>query len=205
MNEKTPRQGIVRLNHLREVITVELNRNTHPHVLGTLTWLTVASTQHVSILQRLEPEILEHEITRIVAGRIQFHAVLGNRPDVLVREQTVHRQTIHAIGKMTRGLLLVVVNHQTGSQLTIVRVVTGLHHRTDLGGKLVQIRSPDTVLNLGTHLLCDQIRVHMGESVCELLNASQNLVEGHGDAVAVTLCDVNMIRHLCYCILHPYF
>ena len=90
---------------------------------------------------------------------------------------------------------MVVVDENTRRQLTVVRVVSGLHHRAGLGGKLVQLGGLDAVLNLVANLLCDQIRVHMLKSVCETLNASQHLVEGHRDALAIALCDVKMVSH----------
>ena len=88
-----------------------------------------------------------------------------------------------------------VVNENTGRQLTVIRVVTGLHHGTSLRRKLIQLRGLDPVLNLAAHLLRDQIRVHMVKSVRKALETSQHLVEGNRNAGAVALCDVNVVSH----------
>ena len=93
---------------------------------------------------------------------------------------------------------MLVVNHETSRQLTVVRMVPRLHHRTRLGGKLVQLRRLDLVLNLIAHLLCDQIRVDMCKSLRKLLNASEDLVEGDGNTIAVALDYVHMVRHSRY-------
>ena len=202
MDEKSLTQRIIGLLHLSITRPVELDRHTHPHVLRTLPDTTVATLEHVAVLKRLETKVLKHEVTRVVDHFLKL-TILRNTV-IGLGDHPLIKQHLCGVNQTTRCLLLVVINHQTCGQLTVVRVVSCLHHRTDLGSELVELRSLDAVLDLVADLLRDQIRVHMRKSVCEFLDPIQNLVEGHRDAVAIALCDVNMIRHLRYCIPHPY-
>jgi hypothetical protein len=70
-----------------------------------------------------------------------------------------------------------IIDHQTSSELSVIGVVAGLHHRTRLGCELVKLRRVDPVLDLRTDLLRYDIGVYMLKSVGKLLDASENLIE----------------------------
>ena len=202
VNEIPLRQGIVGLLDTRKVTAVKLNGDAHPHMLRSLPCAAVTTLQKVSPLQRLIPKVVKHEIPRIVNHRLKLqilrHAVIGLGRNALIK------QHLCRINQTSRRVLVVVVNQNTGRQLTVIRMVTRLHHRTRLSGKLVQLRRLDLVLNLIADLLCDQIRVDMCKSLRKLLNASEDLVEGDRNAIAVALDYVHMVRHSRYCMYHPY-
>ena len=155
---------------------------------------TIATTEQIPVLQRLVTKIIKHEVARIVNHRLKLQ-ILSNLVVILVHNALI-KEHLGNLHQSARRLLLVVIDNQTCGKLTVIGVETSLHHRTDLRSKLVQLGRLDSVLNLCAYLLCDQIRVDVSKTVCEFLNTIQDLVEGHRDSVAVTLCYVDMVRHL---------
>ena len=202
MDEVSQTQGIVGLLHLFNAVTVELNGNTHPHVLRTLPCASVSTLQKVSPLQSLVAKVVKHKVAGVL-DHSPKRKVLRNAIIRLIHN-TLIKQNLNNVNQTTGRVLLVIINHETGRQLPIVRVVPSLHHCTRFGGKLVQLRGLDSVLNLTTNLLRDQIRVDMSKSICKLLDASQDLVKGNRHPSSIALRDVHMVRHLHYYITHPY-
>ena len=168
MNEKALRQRIVCLPDLYAVSPVELNGYAHPHVLGTLPYKATPTAKEISVLKGLKPKIVKHKVAGVIDHALKLQ-ILRNLIIVL-GDHSLIKKHLGRVNQTSRRLLLVVVNHQTRSQLAVVRVVTSLHHRTGLGCKLIQLGCLDSILNLRTHLLCDQIRVHMLKSIRKLLN-----------------------------------
>jgi hypothetical protein len=72
---------------------------------------------------------------------------------------------------------LVIADDDASSELPIVRVIPGLHHRTRLGRKLVQLRRLHSVLKLIANLLGNKVRIHMIQAIRQRTNALQNLVK----------------------------
>ena len=168
MNEKALRQRIIRLLDLLHAISMELNGYAHPHVLGALPYKARPTTEQISILKGLKSKIVKHKVTGVIDHALELQ-ILRNLIIVL-RDHPLIEEYLCRVNQTRRSLLLVVVNHQARSQLTIIRVVTSLHHRTGLCCKLIQLGCLDPVLDLRAHLLCDQIRVHMLKSIRKLLN-----------------------------------
>ena len=185
MDKVALRQGIVGLLHTVESSAMQLNGHTHPHVLRALTG------KQVALLQGLETKVVKHEIPLPRNhGRIG-HPMCLHESTVLLGEDGMVHQVRHCLSIH----LLVVIHQNPRRQLTIIRVVTGLHHCTGLGSKLVKLRRLNAVLNLVANLLRDQIGVHVLKSIGEALQASQHLVEGDRNTLAATLCDVKMVSH----------
>ena len=202
VDEIPQRQCVIGLLNLQATIVMKLDGHSHPHVLGTLPYTTVTTTEQVALLQRLVAEVVKYKVPSVVNHRLQTK-ILRNQV-MRLRDNALVKKNLCNIHQATRRILLMIVNHKTRGQLAIIGVVTGLHHGARLCRKLVQLRSLDPILNLITHLLCDQIRVDMRQPLGKTLDASQHLVEGNRDTIAVALCDVHMVRHLGYCTKHPY-
>ena len=143
VDEVAQRQSIVGLLHAVKVglvhlgASVKLESHTHPHVLRTLTCLSVARAKQIALLQSLEAKIVKVEVARIVNHCLNLLGKLGQVPHIILRDQCILRKAVHTLPKSRGRILLVVINHDTSSQTTIVRMMPCLHHRTCLRSKLV--------------------------------------------------------------------
>ena len=191
MNELAMRKKILGLLDLRKVISMNLNGHTHPHMLRTL-----LATEKLTLLQRLEPKVVKQEVAAVVNHGLLSVAMLADNV-VLFIANGLHMvlKILHAVQKRGRRVLLVIVNHNTSRKLALIGVLASLHHRTGLRGKLIEFRGLHSVTELGTHLLGNNIRIHVFESFGKVANPLQDLVERNRLTFAIPLNNLEMFRH----------
>ena len=196
MNEVAQRQSIVCLLHVCEILAVKLNCHAHPHVLGALHDDSVL-TQQIPLLERLEAEVVEHEVARVVNHRLVDVPVICHKVMILVsnalRGSVI--QCLNAIQQSRRRVLLVIADDDASSELPVVRVVARLHHGTRLCCKLVQLTRLHSVLELITNFLGNEVWVHMLKTLRQRTNTLKDLVKGYRNTLAIALDYVDMLGH----------
>ncbi len=194
MNELALRKEILGLLDLRKVVSMELNGDTHPHVLRTL-----LLGKKVALLQRLEPEVVKEEVTTVVDHRLLRVTVLADDIVILIADRLrMVIQKLHAIQKSLRCVLLVIVDDNTSRKLALVRVLASLHHGTGLRGKLIEFRGLHSITELRADLLGDNIRIHVIKTLRKSANATKNLVERNGLTLPITLHNLEVFRHILF-------
>ena len=200
MNELSPRESVVCIKDRRKIISVNLDSHTHPHMLGALYNHTLLF-QKIPLLKCLETKVIKEEIAFLINHCLKHILIFANNVMVLVcNDAVVVVESFNAIQKSCRSVLVVIVDEDSCGKFTLVRMVARLHHGTGLGCKLVQFASFHTILELIANLLRDQIRVHMLKVSRETANPLEDLVKRDRNARAVTLDNVEMIRHVCHTV-----
>ena len=175
---------------------MELNRHTHPHVLRSLARSSIPGSEHIPVLQCLESEVVEHEVTIVIDKGLQLRVACVLK--LLIRNQPIVMKKPHTLEKCLGRVLVVVINHNARCQLAVVRVMACLHHRTCLRSKQIEFRRLDTVRDLTTNLLGNKVGVDILQSMGKSLDPFEDLIKGNRFTNSIALCDVNMVRHARY-------
>ena len=199
LDEVPEGQRIVGLADTRIVSAMELDRDTHPQVLGALQDLARIVPQEVPVHQGLESKVVEPEVATVVNPALN-RARSCDREEVL-GHHIILRKHLHRLNEGRRSVLLVVVDHKTCCESPVIRVVASLHHRTRLSRELVELGRLNTIRDLRANLLRHDIGIHMVEIPRKALNPLEHFIKANGLSSATACCDVNVICHR-QCLLH---
>ena len=166
MNEVSLGQSIVGFLHLNKVITVKLDRDAHPHMLGAFYCHTIYP-EKVTTLQSLEPEIIKHEVTIVTNHFLVLVGILANHIMIVIRDNLCLSMVklLYTFQQSWGSRLVVIINHNTRRKLTVIGMILGLHHSTRFRGKFIKLGCRHTVCKLITDLLGNQVWIDMLQSV----------------------------------------
>ena len=100
---------------------MKLNRHTHPHVLRTFPDASVCTTEEIPLLQSLIPEIIKHEVARIINHLLELQ-ILSNEVIRLI-DYSFIKQNLCRIDQTIRRILLMIIDYNSGCKKAIIRVI----------------------------------------------------------------------------------
>ena len=202
MGKELFRQQVVSLDSRVNILSVNTDRDTHEHVLGTFGDLAI-DLEQIRSLERLEAKEVVVEITIVDDRRVEailvlddgIVGVLGNHGRVFAG---LWVDVVEQIGSNGRELFLCLLvkirNGDTGGQLGIVGML-GREVGRGFGSQIVEFDGCDALVDAlddlaskyyvnsdkGAHLLGNHSRidvVHI-QSVAELVDTRGDLIESH--------------------------
>ena len=91
---------------------------------------------------------------------------------------------------------MVIINRNTCSQLTVIRVGTTNHHSCRLCCKIIQFSGLNPIVNLRTDLLGYQNWIYMIETNRQCLDTMEDLIKGYLFTPSVALGHVHLLTYI---------
>mmetsp|Transcript_12327 Transcript_12327/g.35629 ORF Transcript_12327/g.35629 Transcript_12327/m.35629 type:complete len:325 (+) Transcript_12327:1505-2479(+) len=198
VDEPLVREEVISLKGCREVVRVDSQSHTHPHVLRPLHHSAIDSHQ-VRSLQSLESKVIKDKIPVVVDSTLNlrlvflngFHQLFIQKCTLVLVELAVPVVDLpHGFCERRRGLLVEIGDGDSGREPCIVRVL-GAHVRSGLRSEVVKLHGADPRVDPLHHLLGHNSWVHKAfiQAFTELAHPRSDLVKGHWLPLAIPLRD----------------
>uniref|UniRef100_A0A6C0AIF9 Uncharacterized protein n=1 Tax=viral metagenome TaxID=1070528 RepID=A0A6C0AIF9_9ZZZZ len=149
-------------------------------------------TKQVPLFQSLEPEIIKHEITVIRNHSLVNFCILTYHIMMSICKNLNRTmiQRFSTFKKSGGGSLLVIRDDDSRRELSVIRMVPSLHHRTRFGRQFIKLGRRHSIGKLVTYFLSHKVWIHMVKSIRKTTNSLKNLVKAYWFSVTIPLNNV---------------
>lgn len=146
---------VVGLDDLVDIVTVDTNGDSHPHMLRSFNNGVVAGFHKVCAFKSFETEIVDEVVSFVVNGVVDlrfifvedFGGFVGEERTVVVVEVFVKGEFINDITIIVVGVLLMIAYSDSTCEFAVLEV-NGNHRYGDLRSEFVKFGGGDSVVDL---------------------------------------------------------